>query len=158
MPVLLLTDFIAIRKKHQPLMGLDIGEKTIGLALSDRTWMIATPLETLRRQKFSKDGPELLALIQRYQVCGCVVGLPINMDGSEGPRCQSVRQFVRNLLALSDLPVFFWDERLSTVAVTNVLLEADLSRKRRAEVVDKLAASYILQGALDRFQSLSSSD
>jgi putative Holliday junction resolvase len=152
MPVLTVLQFASLKKNQQPLMGLDVGEKTIGLSLSDRTWMIATPLQTLHRDKFSKDGPLLLKLIDEHHVCGCVVGLPINMDGSEGPRCQSVRQFAQNLLALADLPIFFWDERLSTVAVTNILLEADLSRKRRAEVVDKLAASYILQGALDRFQ------
>lgn len=151
MPLLSLQDFKDLKAKQQPLMGLDVGEKTIGLALSDRTWLIASPLKTIRRTKFSKDVHDLIALLKNHGVCGCVIGLPMNMDGSEGPRCQSVRQFAQNLLAFEDIPVCFWDERLSTVAVTNTMLEADLSRQRRAQLVDKLAASYILQGALDRF-------
>jgi putative Holliday junction resolvase len=151
MPLLSIQEFRHLKAKQQPLMGLDVGAKTIGLALSDHTWMISNPFKTLRRTKFSKDVHDLIALFHSQNVCGCVVGLPINMDGSEGPRCQSVRQFTQNLLVFEDIPVCFWDERLSTVAVTNTMLYADLSRKRRNQLVDKLAASYILQGALDRF-------
>ncbi len=131
------------------LLGLDIGEKTIGLAISDGTRLIASPVDTIRRKKWSDDLKQLLDLIAQRHVVGLVAGLPINMDGSEGPRCQSVRQFAANLLVQIDIPIAFWDERLSTVAVTRTLLDADLSRKRRGEVVDKLAAAYILQGALD---------
>jgi putative Holliday junction resolvase len=131
------------------LMGLDVGEKTIGLAVCDPGLRVATPVETLRRGKFTADAETLRRLAAERQVGGLVVGLPVNMDGSEGPRCQSVRQFAANLLERFDIPIAFWDERLSTAAVTRTLLEADMSRKRRAEVVDKMAAAYILQGALD---------
>jgi putative holliday junction resolvase len=131
------------------LLGLDVGTKTIGLAIADATLAIATPLDTIRRTKFAKDVDALLAVVDGRQVGALVVGLPLNMDGSEGPRCQSVRQFAANLLARRDLPLAFWDERLSTAAVTRTLLEADASRRRRGEVVDKMAAAYILQGALD---------
>ena len=136
------------------LMGLDVGTKTVGLALSDVTWMIATPMETLKRVKFTKDALKLKDIIATQNVKGLVIGLPINMDGSEGPKCQSVRQFAENLEEHVDIPMAFWDERLSTVAVTRTLLEADMSRARRGEVVDKMAASYILQGALDRLSML----
>ncbi|OJX12789.1 MAG: Holliday junction DNA helicase RuvA [Caedibacter sp. 37-49] len=131
------------------LLGLDVGAKTIGLALSDATWTIATPFKTLERKKLKQDILELMAIINKYNVCGLVIGLPKNMDGSEGPRCQSTKQFAYNFLNEIDLPVAFWDERLSTIAVTRTLLMADVSRKRRQEVVDKMAASYILQGVLD---------
>ena len=131
-------------------MGLDVGEKTIGLALSDIGLMIATPMQTLRRGKFTTDLHKLAAIIAEQNVGGLVIGLPMNMDGSEGPRAQSVRQFVRNILKQMDLPVVLWDERLSTMAVTRILIDADASRARRAELVDKMAAAYILQGALDR--------
>ena len=134
------------------LLGLDLGEKTIGLALSDRRLTVASPLETLKRQKFTQDAAALAALCTEREVGGLVLGLPVNMDGSEGPRCQSVRQFAANLVELAgfELPIAFWDERLSTVAIERLLVtEADLSRKRRSEVVDKMAAAYILQGALD---------
>ena len=132
------------------LMGLDVGRKTIGLALSDVRWRIASPLETVRRTRFKEDAARLFALLDEHDVGGLVLGLPINMDGTEGPRCQSLRQFASNLLALRDLPIAFWDERLSTQAVERMLVqEVDASRKRRAELVDKLAAAYILQGALD---------
>lgn len=131
-------------------MGLDVGRKTIGLALSDVRWRIASPLETVRRMRFKDDAARLFALLDEHGVGGLVLGLPINMDGTEGPRCQSLRQFASNLLALRDLPIAFWDERLSTQAVERMLVqEVDASRKRRAELVDKLAAAYILQGALD---------
>jgi putative Holliday junction resolvase len=136
------------------LMGLDLGTKTIGLALSDVTRSVASPLLTIKRTKFGKDAGSLLELCAEHGVEALVVGLPVNMDGSEGPRAQATRAFVRNLAGLSDLPVAFWDERLSTAAVTRTLLEADTSRKRRGELVDKMAAAYILQGALDRLRSL----
>ncbi|HYM32897.1 MAG TPA: Holliday junction resolvase RuvX [Candidatus Cybelea sp.] len=139
------------------LLGLDVGTKTIGLALSDAGLVIASPLGTIRRGKFTKDAETLRQVIGRHGVGGLVIGLPINMDGSEGPRCQSVRQFAANLDKLMpDMPMAFWDERLSTAAVTRTLLEADASRKRRAEVVDKLAAAYILQGALDGLRAVNS--
>lgn len=132
------------------LLGVDLGTKTIGLALSDVMWTIATPLETIRRVKFTPDAQTLLALATRHGAGGLVVGLPRNLDGTEGPRAQSTRAFVRNLLPKTDLPIAFWDERLSTAAVTRTLLEADASRARRAALIDKMAAAYILQGALDR--------
>ena len=135
-------------------MGLDLGEKTIGLALSDTLLSVATPLETLRRGKFSANADELLALVKAHGVGGLVVGLPLNMDGSEGPSAQSARAFARNFAKLHDMPIVFWDERLSTAAVTRTLIEADSSRRRRAEVVDKMAAAYILQGALDRLRHM----
>ena len=135
----------------QRLLGLDLGSKTIGLALSDVTWRIASPLETIRRRKFSLDVERLFALIDEHGVGGLVLGLPMNMDGSEGPRCQSTRAFAANVLALRDLPIVFQDERLSTAAVQRMLIdEMDSTRKRRGQVVDKLAATYILQGLLDR--------
>ncbi len=134
-------------------MGLDMGEKTIGIAISDAGRTIATPYKTLRRTKFSHDAQELLALAEERELGGIVIGLPLNMDGSEGPKCQSVRQFAANLGHHTELPIAFWDERLSTVAVTRTLLEADTSRARRRQVVDKMAAAFILQGALDRLNS-----
>jgi putative Holliday junction resolvase len=136
------------------LLGLDLGTKTIGLALSDPERRIATPLETIRRPKFTADATELLAIASRLNISGLVVGLPLNMDGSEGPRAQATRAFAKNLSAKTEMPIAFWDERLSTAAVTRTLLEADASRQRRAEVVDKMAAAYILQGALDRLAKL----
>ena len=132
------------------LLGLDLGSKTIGLAICDSSFAIASPLETLRRRKFTQDAIDLEALIAERDVGGLVLGLPRNMDGSEGPRAQSTRQFAANLLGRSNIPIAFWDERLSTVAVERLLIdEADLSRRKRADVVDKMAASYILQGAID---------
>lgn len=132
------------------LLGIDVGSRTLGLALSDLTRTIATPLLTLRRRRFREDAAALVAVIGEHEVLGLVIGLPISMDGREGPRCQSVRQFAANLAAHVPLPMAFWDERWSTVAVERMLVgEADLSRKRRREVVDKSAACYILQGALD---------
>ncbi len=140
--------------KGARLLGVDLGEKTIGLALSDVERSIATPLETIRRTKFTPDAERIRALASRFGVGGLVVGLPLNMDGSEGPRSQATRAFVRKLKPLLGLPVAFWDERLSTAAVERTLLDADASRVRRGEVVDKMAAAYILQGALDRLRSL----
>ncbi|MDP6787421.1 MAG: Holliday junction resolvase RuvX [Rhodospirillales bacterium] len=132
------------------LLGLDVGAKTVGLALSDVTLTVATPYQTLRRGKFADDARRLRAIVADEGVGGLVVGLPLSMDGSEGPRCQSVRQFAANLLEVFDIPVAFWDERLSTAAVERILVdEADMPRRRRAALVDKMAAAYILQGALD---------
>jgi putative Holliday junction resolvase len=136
------------------LLGLDVGTKTIGLALSDVTRSIATPYETLRRTKFTADAKLLVAIVAKEGVGGLVIGLPINLDGSEGPRAQSTRAFARNLAGHVDVPMAFWDERLSTAAVERHLIEADASRKRRAEVIDRMAAAYILQGALDRLRNL----
>jgi putative Holliday junction resolvase len=146
-------DLRAELRPGQRLMGLDVGEKTVGVAVSDTTFSIATPVETLKRGKFTADAEKLKTLIAAHNVGGLVIGLPVNMDGSEGPRCQSVRAFANNLLGKADLPLAFWDERLSTAAVTRTMIEADLSRARRAELVDKLAAAYILQGLLDRLRA-----
>ncbi len=134
------------------LLGLDVGTKTIGLALSDVTRSIATPYETIRRTKFTSDAKILGDIVDKMEVEGLIIGLPINLDGSEGPRAQSTRAFARNLAKHIDLPMAFWDERLSTAAVERHLIEAGASRKRRAEVVDRMAAAYILQGALDRLK------
>ncbi len=143
-------DFAAALPPRRAVAGLDLGTVTIGVALSDLSLTVATPLQTIRRTKFGADAAALLAIIARRDLCGIVLGLPLNMDGTEGPRCQSTRAFARNLERLTDLPVTFWDERLSTVAATRALLAADTSRKRRAEVIDHVAAGYILQGLLDR--------
>jgi len=150
MAVMNLAKIVKTRKPASRLMGLDLGSKTIGLALSDVSLLIASPLKTIKRTKFTKDAEILEALVEKHEVGGFVLGLPINMDGSEGPRCQSTRQFAMNLLERIDIPLAFWDERLSTVAVERILIdEIDMTRKRRVEVIDKAAASYILQGALD---------
>ncbi|MDD9706261.1 Holliday junction resolvase RuvX [Seohaeicola sp. SP36] len=147
-------EFAAALPAHRALAGLDFGEKTIGIAVSDRMLSVATPLETIRRDKFTTDAARLLAVLTEREIGGIILGLPRNMDGSEGPRCQKTRAFARNLSRLTDLPIGYWDERLSTVAAERALLEADTSRKRRAEVIDHVAASYILQGALDRLAHL----
>jgi putative Holliday junction resolvase len=131
------------------IMGLDVGTKTIGLALSDTRLVIASPLQTIRRRRFREDIAALFALVERHDVGGLVIGLPLSLAGSDSPRTQSVRQFARNLLALRDMPVAFWDERLSTAAVTREMIAHDMTRKRRAEIVDRVAAAYILQGFLD---------
>ncbi len=131
------------------LLGLDLGEKTIGLAVSDGGLRIASPVGTIRRTKFARDAAELFRIAEERGVGGLVIGLPINMDGTEGPRCQSVRQFAANLLKLRDIPIAFWDERLSTAAVERAMIAADLSRQKRARRIDEAAAAYILQGALD---------
>lgn len=136
------------------LLGLDVGDTTIGLALSDLTRAIATPLETISRSKFAKDVEHLKSVIATHAVAGLVIGYPINMDGSHGPRTQSTRTFTANIGKAIALPMLLWDERLSTVAVERAMLEGDLSRRRRAQLVDKLAASYMLQGFLDRSRSL----
>ena len=143
-------DFLAQVPATGSLAGLDLGTVTIGVAVSDVMRGVATPFETIRRKKFGVDANALLALCDKRQITGLILGLPLNMDGSEGPRCQATRAFARNLEKLTPLPITYWDERLSTVAATRALLEADTSRKRRAEVIDHVAAAYILQGALDR--------
>jgi putative Holliday junction resolvase len=132
------------------LLGLDVGTKTIGLALSDTRLVIASPLETIRRRRFRDDMAVLFALVERHDIGGLVIGLPLSLAGTDSPRTQSVRQFARNLLAMRDLPIAFWDERLSTAAVTREMIAHDMTRKRRAEIVDRVAAAYILQGFLDR--------
>jgi putative holliday junction resolvase len=149
MAVHALADFRAAIAPGKRLLGLDVGDKTIGIAVADSGFSVATPVETIRRTKFAADAERLRQLIAERGVGGLVIGLPINMDGSEGPRCQSVRQFAANLLARLDIAVLFWDERLSTAAMERAMLEADVSRRRRARAVDMLAAGYILQGALD---------
>lgn len=150
-------DFAAALPAYAPLAGLDLGTKTIGVAVSDAGHMIATPLETIKRSKFTLDAAALMKIIEHRQIGGIVLGLPRNMDGSEGPRAQATRAFARNLSRLTDLPITFWDERLSTVAAERALLEADTSRKRRGEVIDHVAAGVILQGLLDRLRNLKAS-
>lgn len=147
-------EFSAALAPYRAIAGLDLGEKTIGVAVSDRHLAVASPLSTIRRVKFTMDAAALLAILAEREIGGIVLGLPLNMDGSEGARCQSTRAFARNLSRLTDLPITFWDERLSTVAAERALLEADTSRKRRSEVIDHVAAGYILQGALDRIGHL----
>ena len=149
MPILTIPDFALSLPRMGRVLGLDPGTKTIGMALSDLTRTVATPFETLGRTKFTKDAAKLFEIMAKHEVAGMVVGWPVEMDGGEGPRCQSVRALVTNLIGLRDFPVMLWDERLSTAAVTRTLLEADASRAKRAQVVDKMAAAYILQGALD---------
>ena len=147
------SDFRAAIAPSTRLLGLDLGEKTIGLALSDALLTVATPMESLKRGKFSADAARLDAIVAKENVRGVVIGLPLNMDGSEGPSAQSARAFARNFAGRSPLPILMWDERLSTAAVTRTLIDSDASRKRRAEVVDKMAAGYILQGVLDRLRN-----
>ena len=152
MPVLDLLDLAAATPPYTPWAGLDLGEKTIGVAVSDVTRSVASPLTLIRKTKFTADAESLFAAVAERRVAGVVIGLPVNMDGGEGPRAQSCRAFARNLLRLRpDLAIAFWDERLSSAAVNRMLIdEADLSRAKRAEVVDRAAAAWILQGALDR--------
>ena len=146
--------FAAALPPGRPIAGLDLGTRTIGVALSDIGHSIATPHSTIRRKKFGVDAAALLAILDAREAGAIVLGLPRNMDGSEGPRAQSTRSFAHNLSQLTDLPILFWDERLSTVAAERALLEADATRKRRAEVIDHVAAGYILQGLLDRLGHL----
>lgn len=142
--------FLAALPPSGALAGLDLGEKTVGVAVSDLRRLVATPLETVKRKKFTIDAARLLEIAKARGLAGFVLGLPLNMDGSEGPRCQSTRAFARNLSALTELPIGFWDERLSTVAAERALLDFDTSRAKRAEVIDHVAAGFILQGFLDR--------
>ena len=154
MAVVEILDLPALLPRHAPVVGLDLGEKTIGVAVSDIGLSVATPLELIRKTKFTDDANALFKLMDGRGAAGVVIGLPVNMDGTEGPRCQSARAFGRNLLRLRDLPIAFWDERMSSMAVNRMLIdEADVTRARRAELVDKAAAAWILQGALDRLRS-----
>jgi putative Holliday junction resolvase len=146
--------FAAALPPGRALMGLDLGTKTIGIAVSDTSRRIASPLATLARRRFGLDAADLIARAEERKIGGIVLGLPRNMDGSEGPRAQSTRAFARNLAAVTPLPIGYWDERLSTVAAERALLEADTSRRRRAEVIDHVAAAFILQGLLDRLAHL----
>jgi putative Holliday junction resolvase len=151
MAVVDLLDLPGAMANGLPLMGLDLGSRTIGVAVSDTTWLVASPLALIERRKFTADVDTLFGLMATRGAAGLVVGLPVNMDGTEGARCQSARAFTRHLLRLRDLPIAFWDERLSSAAVNRVLIsEADTTRARRAGAVDKMAAAWILQGALDR--------
>jgi putative Holliday junction resolvase len=147
-------DLSQILAKGQRVLGLDVGTKTIGLALSDTLLMVATPLRTVRRTRFKTDAAEVLREVDAHGVGALAIGLPIALDGRESPRSQSVRQFARNLLEIRDLPIVFWDERLSTAAVERDLIAADVSRKKRAAIIDQHAAAFILQGALDRLARL----
>ena len=149
-----ISEFADVLPPMRAIAGLDLGTKTIGVAVSDGMRSVATPLETVKRRKFGLDAEALLIILEKRDIAGLVLGLPRNMDGSEGPRCQSTRAFARNFSVLWDRPITFWDERLSTVAAERALLEADTTRKRRAEVIDHVAASYILQGALDRLRHI----
>ncbi|HTZ77299.1 MAG TPA: Holliday junction resolvase RuvX [Stellaceae bacterium] len=144
------SDLKRFLKPGERLLGLDVGSKTVGLALSDTRLMVATPLRTLRRGRFKSDAAEIFGEAERHCAGGLVVGLPLALDGRDSPRTQSVRQFARNLLEIRDLPLAFWDERLSTAAVERTMIEADLTRRRRSEIIDRTAAAYILQGLLDR--------
>lgn len=154
MPVYDLMDLTAALPARAPVVGLDLGTKTIGVAVSDTGRSIASPLELIRRTRFTQDVAALFKLMDSREAAGVVIGLPVNMDGTEGPRCQSVRAFGRHLMRLKDLPIAFWDERLSSAAVNRMLIgEADVTRARRADLVDKAAAAWILQGALDRMRS-----
>lgn len=146
--------FVAALPRDGALAGLDLGTKTIGVAISDQRRTLATPLETVKRKKFTLDAARLFEIASARGLAGFVLGLPLNMDGSEGPRCQATRAFARNLSGLSDLPIGFWDERLSTVAAERALLEFDTSRAKRAEVIDHVAAGFILQGFLDRLAGM----
>ena len=139
---------------HGKLAGLDVGTKTIGVAVCDAGWHFAGPLETIRRTKFTKDLETLAAIVEREQIAGLVVGLPLNMDGTDSPRTQSTRAFARNLAKLTGLPIALWDERLSTAAVERAMIAIDISRTKRAAVIDQHAAAYILQGALDRLANM----
>jgi putative Holliday junction resolvase len=150
MPVLLLADAVAVLPPRGALIGLDLGSKTIGVAASDPDRRVAAPVETIARRRFNLDARRILDLAAERRAAGLVLGLPINMDGSEGPRAQATRAFARNLARLTELPIALWDERLSTAAVERALIAADASRAKRKKVIDQHAAAFILQGALDR--------
>ena len=152
MPICNPGDLKSALKPGRRMLGLDVGTKTIGMALSDTTLLVATPFDTIRRTRFRDDLARLLAEIDRHGVGAVAIGLPLALDGSDSPRTQSVRQFAKNLLAARDLPVVLWDERFSTTVVEREMIAADMTRKRRAEIIDKVAAAYILQGLLDRMR------
>ena len=154
MPVLTIEEFAGQMPPRSTVAGIDLGTKTIGVAVSDPSLSLASPRPVIMRKKFSLDAELLLAILAREKSVGLIVGFPVNMDGSEGPRVQSTRAFVRNLMPKLEIPIIYWDERLSTVAAERALLEMDVSRAKRAERIDSAAASFILQGALDRLRSL----
>ncbi|WP_135506388.1 Holliday junction resolvase RuvX [Roseovarius aestuariivivens] len=149
-----IAEFAQALPRGRAVLGLDLGTKTIGVAASDALLSSANPVETIKRRKFGLDAARLLEIAGGREAGGIILGLPRNMDGSEGPRAQSTRAFARNLASLTELPIAFWDERLSTVAAERALIEADMTRKRRSEVIDAVAAAYILQGALDRLRHM----
>ena len=152
--IVAIEDLPSLLARDARLLGLDLGTKTIGMALSDVTRSVATPYDTIRRTKFTADAKTIAETIEKNQIGALIIGLPFNLDGSEGPRAQSTRAFARNLATHVSVPIAFWDERLSTAAVERHLIEADVSRKRRAELIDRMAAAYILQGALDRLSRI----
>jgi putative Holliday junction resolvase len=152
--ITVIEDLPPLLAREARLLGLDVGTKTIGMALSDVTRSVATPYDTNKSSKLTADAKTIREVVEKNQVGALVIGLPLNLDGSEGPRAQSTRAFARNLAAHVEVPMVFWDERLSTAAVERHLIEADVSRKRRAELVDRMAAAYILQGALERLRRL----
>jgi putative Holliday junction resolvase len=153
MAVVDLIELPALLPRFAPVMGLDLGEKTIGVAVSDVSRTVASPLELIRKTKFTDDAKALFKLMESREAGGLVIGLPVNMDGTEGPRCQSSRAFARNILRLRDMPIAFWDERMSSMAINRFLIdEVDATRARRADLVDKMAAAWILQGALERLR------
>lgn len=139
-----------LKQQKRRLLGLDVGDKTVGIAISDINWIIASPLLLIKRISFQKDVAQLQDIIKKNEVCALVAGLPVNMNGTEGPQAEKTRNFLSKVSEVIDIPIVLWDERLSTMAVTRTLLEADISRKKRKDVVDKMAATYILQGVLDR--------
>ena len=155
---LAIEDLAALLPRKARLMGVDLGTKTIGLALSDIERSIATPLVTLEREAFTKDANAMIAQMRKFEIAALILGMPVGLDGASGPRAQATRAFARNFAKLDPTPVVYWDERLSTAAVTRDLIANDVSRARRAEVIDKMAAAYILQGALDRLQNLRAHD
>jgi putative Holliday junction resolvase len=153
MAVVELTELPALLPRFAPVVGLDLGEKTIGVAVSDVSRTVASPLELIRKTKFTDDAKALFKLMESREAGGLIIGLPVNMDGTEGPRCQSSRAFARNVLRLRDMPIAFWDERMSSMAINRFLIdEVDATRARRADLVDKMAAAWILQGALERLR------
>ena len=147
-------DFVGALRPGNSLVGLDLGTKTIGVAVSDRLWTVATPRETIKRKKFTFDAAQVSDILNTVEACGIVLGLPMNMDGSVGPRVQSTQAFAENFSKQTELPIGFWDERLSTVAAERAMLEADMSRAKRADAIDHVAAGFILQGALDRIRNM----
>lgn len=154
MSIIKIEQFLDLLPRHSRLIGLDVGKKTIGVALSDTSLLVATPYKTIFRTKFTKDALELKQLVEEERAGGLVIGLPVNMNGTEGQMCQSIRQFGTNLLEFIDIPICYQDERLSTMAVQRTLDETEMAKSRHKQVIDKMAASFILQGALDRLQNL----
>lgn len=157
-PTITIEELVSQLPDYARILGLDLGTKTIGIALSDLSRTVATPHSTIKRTKFKNDAQQLVELIEEHEIAALILGYPVNLDGSEGPRAQSTHSFARNFSQVRECPIVLWDERLSTVAAERTLLEADASRKRRGEVIDKMAASFILQGALDRMKGIEDGD